>query len=121
MYVCMYIATIWVVIFKGLKFRVMSICYKLKIFMDIKFCECFISCVLLYLPKYVTMENMYIAMEVWEPIHGQILQCQQCLFAVSIINDGEIVGHVPKRISATCALFLQHHWSIRLMCRYIAI
>ena len=42
-------------------------------------------------------------------------------FAVSIMNDGEIVGHVPQRILASHALFLQHHWSIRLMCRYIAI
>ena len=30
-------------------------------------------------------------------------------FAVSIVNS----GHVPRRISAACALFLQHHGSIR--------
>ena len=26
-------------------------------------------------------------------------------FAVSIMNDGEIVGHMPRQISAACALF----------------
>ena len=50
--------TIWVVIFGGLKFRVMWICYKLEIFVDINFSGCFISCALLYLPKYVAMETM---------------------------------------------------------------
>ena len=33
----------------------MWICYKLEIFVDINFCGCFISCVLLYLPKYVAI------------------------------------------------------------------
>ena len=42
--------------------------------------------------------------EVWEPIHGQILQCERensntsDPFAVSIMNDCEIMGHVPRRI-----------------------
>ena len=52
--------------------------------------------------------------EVWEPIHGQILQCAWETsnrfdpFAVSIVNDGEIVGPVPQKILAACVLFLQH-------------
>ena len=43
----------------------------------------------------------HIYKEVWEPIHGQILQCARETsnmfgpFAVSIINNGKILGHVP--------------------------
>ena len=44
------------------------------------------------------------------------------MFAASIMNDGKIVGHwhMLQRISAVCALFLQHHRLIWLMCHYIA-
>ena len=38
---------------------------------------------------------------------------QICPFTVSVVNSEEIVGHVPQRISAACALFLQHHGLIR--------
>ena len=61
----------------------------------------------------------HIYKEVWEPIYGQILQCTRETsyrfdpFAVFIISDSEIVGHVPQKISATCALFLQHQGSIQ--------
>ena len=61
----------------------------------------------------------HIYKEIWEPIHGQILQCARERsnrfnpFAVSVVHSEEIVGHVPRRISAVCALFLQHHGSIR--------
>ena len=57
--------------------------------------------------------------EIWEPIHGQILHCARERsnrfdpFAVSVVHSEEIMGHVPRRISAACALFLQHHGSIR--------
>ena len=57
--------------------------------------------------------------EVWEPIHSQILQCTRETsnrfdpFAVSIVSNGEIVGHMPRKISAACALFLQHRGSIQ--------
>ena len=45
-------------------------------------------------------EANHIYKEVWEPIHGQILQRERensnmfDHFAVSIMNDCEIVGHV---------------------------
>ena len=64
----------------------------------------------------------HIYKEVWEPIHGQILQCTRKTnnrfdpFAVSIVSDGEIVGYVPQKISAARALFLQHQvqFSVKL-------
>ena len=47
-------------IFEGLKFHVIWTCYRLEIFMDINFCGCFVSCVLLYLPKYVASYGNYV-------------------------------------------------------------
>ena len=67
----------------------------------------------------LVIRGHHIYKDVWEPIHGQILQCARERsnrfnpFAVSIVNSDEIMGHVPRRISAACALFLQHHGSIR--------
>ena len=63
------------------------------------------------LSKYIPMEatrfssvirGHHIYKEIWEPIHGQILQCERESnntfdpFVVSIINDCKIVGHVPQ-------------------------
>ena len=65
------------------------------------------------------IKGHHIYKEIWQPTHGQILQCAREVsnrfdpFAVSVVDDGEIVGHVPRRISAACALFLQHSGSIR--------
>ena len=48
--------------------------------------------------------------EVWEPIHGQILQSARETsnrfdpFAVSVVNIGEIVGHLTQRISDAFAV-----------------
>jgi len=33
-------------------------------------------------------------------------------FAVLAVRDGEIIGHVPRKISAACSLFLRHHGCI---------
>ena len=69
------------------------------------------------IPSVIRGHHIY--KEVWEPMHGQILQCARERsyrfdpFAVSVVNSEEIVGHVPQKISAACALFLQHHESIR--------
>ena len=62
---------------------------------------------LLYLRKYIAnygkyaiffgyQRQPYIQGSIWEPSHGQILQCEResnNTFAASIMNDGEIVGH----------------------------
>ena len=47
----------------------------------------------------------------WVPIEGEVLQCSRETsnwhdpFAVAILKDGTVVGHVPRKISAMCALF----------------
>ena len=49
----------------------------------------------------------------WEVVVGEELECQQergnatDAFAVSVIREGAIVGHLPRRISCTCSLFMR--------------
>ena len=94
--------------------------YNFKISVGVNFRGCCISCIFeIKIVFKVIMETMQISSvirghhiykEVWELIHGQILQCTReksnrfdpC--AVSIINSEEVVGHVPRRISAAYAL-----------------
>ena len=98
----------------GSNFRggAMWICYKL---VDINFCGCLILCVLLYLSKYIAsygnctiffgyqrppyiQGSMGTRFTVWNGKQQYIRPC----FAVFIMNDGKIVGHVQR---AACALF----------------
>jgi len=50
----------------------------------------------------------------WTPVLGEILPCTPELgnvhdiFAVKVTKDGETVGHVPKKISSTCSLFISN-------------
>ena len=51
--------------------------------------------------------------DVWTPVVGEELMCQRELgnprdpFAVSVLKESTIVGHVPRKISAICSMFLQ--------------
>ena len=49
----------------------------------------------------------------WLPVRGEILTCQHEMgnahdpFAVKVVQSKNIVGHLPKKISSTCSLFLR--------------
>ena len=49
----------------------------------------------------------------WSPVRDEILACQRKTgnahnpFAVKVVKSGSIVGHLPKKISSTCSLFLR--------------
>jgi len=64
------------------------------------------------------MRGYHIYKEVWEASLGETMVCaiesENAFdpFAVSVVRDGEIIGHVPRKISAACSLFLRHHGSI---------
>ena len=51
--------------------------------------------------------------DVWTPSVGEILICEKedgnpsDLYAVAIKKGGEAIGHVPRKMSAACSLFLQ--------------
>ena len=49
----------------------------------------------------------------WAPVYHEILQCScedgnvHDPYAVKVMKSGGVVGHLPKKISATCSLFLR--------------
>ena len=51
---------------------------------------------------------------IWTPTMGEQLEIGNIkgLYAVAVFRDRTIVGHVPRKISAACALFLQREGSI---------
>ena len=59
----------------------------------------------------------------WYPVRDEVLACQRETgnthdpFAVKVMKCGSIVGHLPKKISSTCSLFLRHGGVI--VCRII--
>lgn len=56
---------------------------------------------------------------IWRPTIGEQLVCKrevsnaQDTYAVAVMRGGTVVGHVPRKISAACALFLGRKGSIR--------
>ena len=57
---------------------------------------------------------------IWTPTMGEQLPCRREIginkdrYAVAILRDRTAVGHVPRKISAACALFLQREGSIHV-------
>lgn len=49
---------------------------------------------------------------IWEAAFGECLQCQRERsnghdpYAVAVVKDDNVVGHVPRKLSAICAMFL---------------
>ena len=49
----------------------------------------------------------------WAPVYHEILHCSReegnvhDPYAVKLMKSGRVVGHLPKKISATCSLFLR--------------
>ena len=50
---------------------------------------------------------------IWEAAFGEVLQCQRERtnrhdpYAVAVVKDGNVIGHVPRKLSAICAIILQ--------------
>ena len=55
----------------------------------------------------------YVYQEKWNPVLGETPPCTRELgnthniFAVKVTKAGATIGHVPKKISLTCSLFIQ--------------
>ena len=64
------------------------------------------------------VRGYHIYQEIWEASCGQTFPCLWeegnpfDLFAMSAVRAGSIIGHMPKKISAACSLFLQNRGSI---------
>ena len=56
----------------------------------------------------------HIYKDIWTPVINEILSCSQehdnseDPFAVSVIKDGDIVGHVPREVSCIVLYFIEH-------------
>ena len=56
--------------------------------------------------------------DVWTAVIGEQRNCEREFgnrhdsFAVAIMKDGQVVGHVPRTISCMCTLFIRHGGSI---------
>ena len=57
--------------------------------------------------------------DLWDATIGEEIPCQsehgnaQGAFADDVLKDGAIVGHVSRKISAACSMFLHRGGSIR--------
>ena len=66
-----------------------------------------------------SVRGYHIYQEIWEASCGQTFPCLReegnpfDPFAVSVVRTGDIIGHVPRRISAACSLFLWNGGSIQ--------
>ena len=55
--------------------------------------------------------DMWISKEIWAASYGETFHCMTetgnifDLFAVAVVRDGEIIGHLPKLISAASSQF----------------
>ena len=56
--------------------------------------------------------------DIWDAQLGEELECQRensnphDIFAVAVLKSGVVVGHVPKKISSICSLFLRRGGAI---------
>ena len=64
------------------------------------------------------VRGYHVYKDVWQAMDGEILSCMRETsnghdpFAVAVLKDDTIVGHVPRSLSAICSLFLRKGGSI---------
>lgn len=64
------------------------------------------------------VRGYHVYQSIWTPVVGEGLDCVReptndiDRYAVMVVKDGTTVGHLPKKISRTCSLFLLRGGSI---------
>ena len=59
------------------------------------------------------IRGYHIYRELWDAVVGEELECQRehsnatDMYAVAVIKDSTIVGHLPRKISRICTLFIR--------------
>ena len=62
---------------------------------------------------YTRVRGYHVYQNEWIPILGEVLQCSREIgnahdpYAVKVTKDDTTVGHLPKKISLTCSLFIR--------------
>lgn len=84
--------------------------------------EIFTCCSMAVMSSSFELESMirgyHVYKDIWVAIDGQVLQSRRETtnghdpFAVAVLKDGTVVGHLPRKISAVCSLFLRRHGTI---------
>lgn len=68
------------------------------------------------LESYIRGHHVYHT--IWTPIIGEVLPVKRELtndydrFAVAVLKDGEVVGHVPRTLSKTTSFFPRHDGNV---------
>ncbi len=66
--------------------------------------------------------NIYKA--TWEAVVGEELECRRersnrvDQYAVAVVKDDKVVGHVPQKISRLCSLFIRRGGSMHYLSSY---
>ena len=69
--------------------------------------------------KACSVRGYHVYREVWEAAVGEVLACEreprnaEDKYAVAVKKDGTIVGHLPRKVSRVCSLFLRRGGHIR--------
>ena len=64
------------------------------------------------------VRGYHIYKDIWNAVFGEELQCQReignssDLYAVAVVKDSTIVGHLPRKISRICTLFMRRGGAI---------
>ena len=59
------------------------------------------------------VRGFHVNKDIWIPATGEVLSCKgedgniMDPYAIAIMKGSEIIGHVPRKISAACYLFIQ--------------
>jgi hypothetical protein len=60
------------------------------------------------------VRGFYVYKNIWDPVQGETLTCVRETtnlhdpYAVAIVKNAVTVGHVPKKISTMCSIFLRN-------------
>ena len=64
------------------------------------------------------VRGYHVYKDIWDPVVGETLQCKRETdngsdrYAVAVFQDDKIVGHLPRKHSRLCSLFLDRGGSI---------
>ena len=64
------------------------------------------------------VRGYHVYQDEWDAVIGEVLQCRRETgnrhdpYAVATLSDGRVVGHVPRKISPVCSIFIRRGGSI---------
>ena len=81
--------------------------------------RCRLFCAAMELTVESCVRGLHVYKDTWTPSVGEELPCKRETgndkdrYAVAVMRGDTIVGHVPRKISAACSLFLRRNGTIR--------